>query len=910
MTAAIDPVTAAELWLAPARVETSAVLFVIGLGDGHVLDALDRRRWSGHVVALEREASAAAACLKRKPVCDWHAAGRLTVFAGPEYTGLDKALAALPLATEKPVIAGNPEAARANREACIHAARTVSRAWFGARANDEARKQNAGRYLLNTLRNANAIVREGDVSVLNDLFTGAPALVVGAGPSLDRNIADIARYRDRVVMVAADTALRPLLAVGIEPDVVVATDPSETNARHLNDLPPCERTHLVAEGSVDPESLHHFTGRTFFLRIADHHPWPWLRQAGHDRGRLRAWGSVLTTAFDLALTMGCEPIVFAGADLAFTGGRPYARGTTYEEVWRHAEMWGQPIEDCWSAAITGWPDTREIGVTGQTVQTAPHLRSFRDWIAAEAAKATGRTLINGTGGGILAGSGIVQQPLSEALSTLPALGAGVRGRIDKARRSRDRERSGLIGEPDEATLLSWQAFAGSEVHRDSVATALGRQPLAPLPPAPEAGEPTAEPQSGCGEVVLECLPSVDLSAAIETAWREMGPANHRLILRDCTGNPAGATVRRALFAFLEHHPEVSGRFGRFFDPEDDRSWIDRRSASELCPGEDRDKWQDDHAEVANRLTALIVEQLAPASVLDLGCGAGHWLRAFAAHGVVDVVGVESNLERFTASRSFDLCLCLGVVQLVTMAAAEAVIATCTKASDTVLFSVPSAAVGAPGFINERPSTVWHKLFLQHGFAAHDELRPVIEARFGGYRSSYDLVTVYRRVASCGDDLTPATRAALLAAASRADDLVLQTHWYRAHAMALATSAARLALPGVSYESMPIEAHRMEAGGTPGVRMLRFRTAAAALAMTTGFESLAVSEDGRPLRRVEGPESVAAAPGTFAIQQGAITFRSLDGSDPRRNRRRYTVALPAHVAWLEQQSLAVILEHRL
>jgi SAM-dependent methyltransferase len=875
VTTAVDPVRAAELWLAPVRLDATDVLFVIGCGEGHVLHVLDRRGWSGHVVALELDSASAAACLSRKPAVDWQRAGRFTALAGPDHIGLDKVLSVFPLATEKPVIAGDPEVARAHREACVHAARTVTRAWFGARANDEARKKNAGRYLQNTLRNAGAIAREADAADLKNLFAGVPALVVGAGPSLDRNIPDIARYRDRVVVITADTALRPLLSAGIEPDLVVATDPTETNARHLNDLPPCPRTHLVAEGSVDPESLPPFEGRTFFFRVADHHPWPWLRQAGHDRVRLRAWGSVLTTAFDLALEMGCGPIVFAGADLAFTGGRPYARGTTYEEVWRHAEMGGQPIADCWSAAIAGWPDTREIGVTGDIVRTAPHLRSFRDWIASEAARATGRTIINGTGGGILVGSNIAQQSLAEALSSLPMLGAQPAARISSARGFTSTERVVPMGEPDEATLAAWQAFSGPAVVASSAA-------------------PVTQEQKD-QEVVFDCRPGVDLLAAIEDAWRDLSPSSDRLVLRDCTGSPAGAAVRRALFAFVERHPEVSARFGRFFDPNDDRSWIDRRTSAELYPGANRDKWQDAHAEVANRLTPLFVERLAPASVLDVGCGAGHWLRSFKANGVSDVAGVEVDLAQFTPVRRYDLCLCLCVVQSVAMSTAEAVIASCTQASDTVLFAAPAAAVGAPGFINERPASVWASVFAEHGFAAHDELRPVIESRWGRYQSSYDLVTVYRRVAARGESLSADVKAALVASATRADDLVLQSHVLQASAAA-AQARDRSSLPLIAMKNLEINPARMEAAEAAGARCFRFRTAAGAQFVSAEITAFAVLEDGEP------------AP--FAIQQGGVIFQSSDGSDPRRNGRRYSVTVPAHIAWLERTPLSAILEHSL
>lgn len=909
MTTTVDPIAAAEQWLAPVRLESSSVLFVIGFGEGHVLDVLDRRGWSGHVIALEPEASIAAECLNRKPVREWQKTGRLTILAGPDYIGLDKALAALPLSTEKPMIAGNPEVTRAYRDQSVQAARVISRAWFGARANDEAKRLNAGRYLLNTLRNAGAIAKEGDAASLKGLCRGLPALVVGAGPSLDRNLADISRYRDRVVILAADTALRPLLAAGIEPDVVVATDPTETNARHLCELPACSRTHLVAEGSVDSESLSEFEGRTFFFRVSDHHPWPWLRNKGLDRGPLRAWGSVLTTAFDLALVMGCEPVVFAGADLAFTDGRPYARGTTYEEVWHRAGMWGQSIEDCWSAGIAAWPETFEQGVNGETIRTAPHLRSFRDWIASEAGKATGRTIINGTGGGILLGTGIAQRSVGDVLAGFPIL-EGVAAHIaDACHGSRVKHAVAPAG-PDAETLATWHAFGGSEISHDTVLTALGRRTVYVPTTSVLAAEAIEEPSLLAGEVLLDCEAGTDLAAAIEAAWREMGPAKHRLVLRDRTGSVAGVSVRRALYAFMERHPDVTARHGRFFDPSDDMSWIDRRPVAELFPGRDLDKFTPHHQAVAGRLAPILVEHFKPMSLLDIGCGGGFWLRSFEALGVTEVRGVDDgDLSGFRPDRRFDLCLCLGVLHRLETKTAAAIVAACTQASDTVVFSVPAAAISVTGFINERSSNYWHALFLDHGFVAHDELRPIIEERWGQYLSSYDLLTVFRRVAKQGDDIPGPIRSALLGSTCRADDLVLQSLW-QAAALAALEPKAGPRLPRVGYERLRIPVGRMESGGGEGIRVFRFRTGAVALAIAAGFEAPSVFDAGCPLRRLETVEQVVTGErGSFVVDADAVTFTAADGSDPRRNGRDYDVWMPAHAARLEQLPMATLWEQQ-
>src|SRR5437764_344282 len=105
------------------------------------------------------------------------------------------------------------------------AADRVDRTTFGVVANANARKRFAGRYLLNTLTNLPVIAREANAGALFDGFSDVPAIIVSAGPSLDRNIPKLRKFHDRGLMIAVDTALRPLLGAGIYPQLVVSVDP-------------------------------------------------------------------------------------------------------------------------------------------------------------------------------------------------------------------------------------------------------------------------------------------------------------------------------------------------------------------------------------------------------------------------------------------------------------------------------------------------------------------------------------------------------------------------------------------------------------------------------------------------------------------------------------------------------------
>ncbi len=383
------------------------LIIVVGAGLGYVIDALERRRWMGRVLVPEPDAETAGPLLARRDWTSLIGDGRLRVLVGPDYKGASDCWSWLGDGTWDPCVLTNPQLATLYPEATVRAGRLVSRLAFDARANADARRAFAPRYLLNSLRNLPAVVREGDAADLAGAAVGRPAVLVGAGPSLAEAIPSLRDVRDRVLVIAVDTAVRPLREAGIDPHLIVAVDPSEQNARHLTDLADGASL-LVAEASLDPHALAAFAGRTFLFTVSDHQPWPWVRDAGRSLGRLRAWGSVLTTAFDLARSIGCDPIVFVGADLSYPNGQPYVRGVTFEDDWRRAAAWGEPIAAQWARALGERPRVEEPAVQGGTVPTAAHMVAFRDWLAEQADLAPRPRVINATGEGILRGTGIEQ----------------------------------------------------------------------------------------------------------------------------------------------------------------------------------------------------------------------------------------------------------------------------------------------------------------------------------------------------------------------------------------------------------------------------------------------------------------------------------------------------------------------
>ena len=455
------------------------LLILVGAGLGYLLDAIEERSHAVKVLVLEPVPGIARLMLARRDWTEWLSTGRLTVLVGPDYHGAADAWRLVAPAGHPPPTFALPVLEEVAPEETARAKHVAARIVAGAKANDEARKRFAGRYLLNSLTNLPAILAEGDAAALDGLWAGKPVVVVAAGPSLDRNLAELHAVADRVLIVAVDTAVRPLLAAGIRPQIVVAVDPSELNARHLRGLSDVRGMWLVAEGSVDPTVMGQFAGRTFTFKVSNHHPWPWLTMQGAARGGLQAWGSVLTTAFDLGVHLGADPIAFVGADLAYTDGQLYCRNTVYEPEWHHLTTAEQRADE-FRGFIAGQGQMVEPGVSGDAVITAPRFVQFRDWIVSRA-QVTDRRIVNATGAGILMGRGIVQASLTalHLSESGAARGEAVQSALQTAWSSGESGRAAArlrvaaaAAHPGREVIDAWFAFGGDTATRSQIETHL------------------------------------------------------------------------------------------------------------------------------------------------------------------------------------------------------------------------------------------------------------------------------------------------------------------------------------------------------------------------------------------------------------------------------------------------------
>jgi len=147
---------------------------------------------------------------------------------------------------------------------------------------------------------------------------------------------------------------------------------------------------------------------------------------------------------------------------------------------------------------------------------------------------------------------------------------------------------------------------------------------------------------------------------------------------------------------------------------------------------------------ARSVVPIVLRDLKPASVLDVGCGAGAWIAAYLESGASDVVGVDASYVRpdqllfdasrfhaidvtrpFDLGRTFDIAQCVEVAEHLDPAASETLVDNLAAHAPIVVFSAAPPGQGGENHINERPYEFWRRLFERRGYVLFDSLRPQI-----------------------------------------------------------------------------------------------------------------------------------------------------------------------------------------
>ena len=252
-------------------------------------------------------------------------------------------------------------------------------------------------FLKHTVANLDVAARSPGVNQFKACWKNRPAVIVAAGPSLNKQIATLKEYKDHLLIIAVDKTWPILKAAGIEPHVVVAIDPRRPCS--WGSEPP-ENVWFLSAASCNPEVVHSVADKHIVSFGNPLHEKIFKPMIG-DRGVLHTGGSVATNAFSFARLMGASPLIMIGQDLAYTGGASHASGY----------LWPKTLDEAKNLKGDGF---REIeGYYGDRVHVDRQLDSYRKWYEDFMLAYPHEKVINATEGGAKI-NGTLQMPFSEA----------------------------------------------------------------------------------------------------------------------------------------------------------------------------------------------------------------------------------------------------------------------------------------------------------------------------------------------------------------------------------------------------------------------------------------------------------------------------------------------------------------
>ncbi|WCK54193.1 DUF115 domain-containing protein [Aneurinibacillus sp. Ricciae_BoGa-3] len=256
----------------------------------------------------------------------------------------------------------------------------------------------------NNLMNISRILTSENVSRFKDKYKGKPAVIVAAGPSLDKNIHHLKDIQSNAIIIAVDTIIERLIKEGITPDFVASIERIEEVYQYFyKDKYIPGSVSLIAPPVVSPNVFSSFKGRTIMPFRKGMIDYNWLQEmlGLPDNIFINIGKSCAHVAFGFAAFTGASPIILIGQDLAYgeNGAKSHTSGTVYDkkDIPTHHEF------------------VEVEGYYGGQVRSNVIWNSFREWIELQIYKHQ-FAVINATEGGANI-KYTTQMTLPEAIST-------------------------------------------------------------------------------------------------------------------------------------------------------------------------------------------------------------------------------------------------------------------------------------------------------------------------------------------------------------------------------------------------------------------------------------------------------------------------------------------------------------
>ncbi|MCH9634469.1 MAG: hypothetical protein S4CHLAM7_12210 [Chlamydiae bacterium] len=184
----------------------------------------------------------------------------------------------------------------------------------------------------NILRNSCNLPHAHNIHSLKNAFKDKPAIICGAGPSLNKNGPLLKELSDRALIFAGGRALSVLNDLHIEPHLAIGIDPYSQHkdtlkCNHFFELPLIYRARM----NSDALDLSH-NARLYVPGAVGYSFVQWLEKSlGIPSPFLEEGLNVVNFNLQIAKLLGCNPLILVGCDLAYTDQKAYSESIPDEQ---------------------------------------------------------------------------------------------------------------------------------------------------------------------------------------------------------------------------------------------------------------------------------------------------------------------------------------------------------------------------------------------------------------------------------------------------------------------------------------------------------------------------------------------------------------------------------------------------
>ncbi|MGK5594152.1 MAG: 6-hydroxymethylpterin diphosphokinase MptE-like protein [Parachlamydiaceae bacterium] len=166
------------------------------------------------------------------------------------------------------------------------------------------------------------------LDALHNAFVNIPSLVIGAGPSLEKELPKLKQLEDRALFFGAGSALNVLNTHCVNGHFGAGVDPTSVQTSRVKTNTAFE-TPFFYTNRFSEDAFKHLHGTKVFTPQVPEKKWyHWFQeQLGISNPHLINTGfSTSNYCTSVALYLGCNPIIFLGLDMAFSEEAKYVSG--------------------------------------------------------------------------------------------------------------------------------------------------------------------------------------------------------------------------------------------------------------------------------------------------------------------------------------------------------------------------------------------------------------------------------------------------------------------------------------------------------------------------------------------------------------------------------------------------------